>query len=936
MSTNGNNGKLNGKLRHTCILLVQGLSRGAWWIVGLALLVAGLSVYYTVNHLSFRTNRSDLVASNLNLVRQGEKLDREFGSRDGLVVVVENGHPSRSIAFAEALAAELRKYPGQFPDLFYRLDPEQFKHQALFYLEPAQLLHLKEQLLSQRQVMTSLAAEPKLTRLFQVVNEEFTRTMIGQLFTSFLASGQDGEKMPDLGFLNAVLKQLNRQLAGENPYTSPFNAFFPKELEDLSQEGYFFTENDKYLLFLVTPEEDGYTVSSRAMKILRQVVARVKADFPGIKAGVTGPLALEADEMNSALGDITIATWLSLLSQLVLLIIFFRSLKRTLVEGLVLVIGLCWTFGLVTLLVGHLNLLSMVFAPLMLGLTIDFGIHWFCRLEEEQAKPGGCYAENLGCTLKRASPAITYAALAAAVSFFPLVFTGFKGLAELGLILTVGVLLMLLATLVLLPCLVIITERCSTQPQMENDCNGHPRPFLSIRWRRPGLIVLLGLALMALGGVSLWYVPFDLNPLHLQNQRTESVEWELKLLKDSRYSTSYGAMTAGNLTELEAKTEALKKLATVSHVESILSFLPTEVEAKRQITRELAPLLTQTAFPETLRQFSDPRELAKVLGRIRFKLAQAQEGDQKPEDKATQAQVAEANLLLGQILPLLDLRQNPQVISRLAAFERRFFQDLHDKWQLLRANLSSSPVRLKELPQNVRERFISPEGTYLIRAFPAQDIWDPKPLGKFVQDLRRVDANVVGDPVLLYVFTLDFRNACLWAAGIALIAITIMLFLLFRSLKITLLALLPLFVGTGLTLNLMWLLHIPFNQANVLFLPLILGEGIEFGIIILVRWQLEESARAITLPASTAKGVLLAALTTTVGFGSLMISGHQGIFSLGLLATVGSLSVLLASLSVLPAFLRLLEKTQASPQWSLGTVGGLRRRLCNMIGKEVQ
>jgi hypothetical protein len=166
----------------------------------------------------------------------------------------------------------------------------------------------------------------------------------------------------------------------------------------------------------------------------------------------------------------------------------------------------------------------------------------------------------------------------------------------------------------------------------------------------------------------------------------------------------------------------------------------------------------------------------------------------------------------------------------------------------------------------------------------------------------------VGDPVLLYHFNRAFRNACLWAAGAALAGITVMLLVLFRSLKLTLLALLPLWVGTGWTLNMMWLLGLPFNQANVLFLPLILGEAIEFGIIILVRWQMEESARAITLPASTAKGVALAALTTTVGFGSLMISGHRGVFSLGLLATVGSISVLLASLSVLPAFLRLLEK----------------------------
>jgi predicted RND superfamily exporter protein len=111
----------------------------------------------------------------------------------------------------------------------------------------------------------------------------------------------------------------------------------------------------------------------------------------------------------------------------------------------------------------------------------------------------------------------------------------------------------------------------------------------------------------------------------------------------------------------------------------------------------------------------------------------------------------------------------------------------------------------------------------------------------------------------------------------------------------------------------MWLLEVPFNQANVLFLPLILGEAVEYGIIILVRWQQEKSARVITLPAGTAKGVLLAALTTAVGFGSLMISGHQGTFSLGLLSTVGSLSVLLAALSILPALLRLVRERFPQP-----------------------
>ena len=579
-------------------------------------------------------------------------------------------------------------------------------------------------------------------------------------------------------------------------------------------------------------------------------------------------------------------------------------------EGLVLVLGLCWTFGLVTLVVGHLNLLSLIFAPLMLGLTIDYGIHWFCRLEEEEGAAGHCSAEVLTWTLRRSAPGIVYAGVAAVVSFVPLAFVGFKGLAELGLILAMGILVMLVATLLLVPALVTITEKCPPS-QVPEDCPPHPTPFLHLHWRRPGLLVGLGLLITALGGLSLHYVPFDLNPLHLQNPSAESVVWEYKLIQDSKYSTSYGALATASLEELVARSEALKRLPTVSHVESVLSFLPQQVEAKRPILAQMLPVLNAINFPRAPAGPAEPQALAEILSRINFKVAEAAK-KLEPDQAATRKQVEETHRLINKIIPRLR-HGDPNAARRLDEYGRYFFSDLRDTWDLFRgyvdSGLTATPPTLADLPQPVRQRFISPEGTYLLRVFPSEDTWNFGPLKNFVQSLWSVDPNTVGDPVLLYSFTLGFRNSILWAAGMALLAITVMLVLLFRSLKMALLALIPLVVGTGLTINLMWLLNLPFNQANVLFVPLILGEGIEFGIIILARWRQEESARAITLPASTAKGVALAALTTTLGFGSLMVSGHQGTFSLGLLATVGSLSVLLASLSILPAFLRLVENT---------------------------
>ncbi len=486
------------KFNRACHALAGVVKRGAWWIILISLALAVVSVYYTYQNLGFRTSRSDLVASDQHLLQLGEQLSQDFGSRDDLVVVVENGHPYQSKAFADALALELQKHSKEFPEIFYRLQPQAFKKWALLYLEPQQIEEIKTRLQDHQGLLEGLAARPNLTGFYRGVNQELTNSLMGELFTGFLKEDQGSEKIPDLSFLVANLRELKQGLDGGQAYKSPLAGFFVKGLEDLDHEGYFLTENNQYLLFLVTPRKDGFTQASASVELLRKIVAQVQAKFPDLKAGVTGPMALEADEMGSAMGDITLATWLSLASQMLLLILFLKSVKRPLLEGLVLVVSLCWTFAVATLLVGHLNLLSIVFAPLMLGITIDFGVHWFCRLEEEQDFQGKTNGNAMTCTMHRAAPAIIYAALAAAASFVPLTMTGFKGLAELGLILTVGVLLTLVATLTLLPSLVLVTGRYNYLEPLPK-CQGTPRPFLSLSWNRPGLVAAAGLVLAGLG-----------------------------------------------------------------------------------------------------------------------------------------------------------------------------------------------------------------------------------------------------------------------------------------------------------------------------------------------------------------------------------------------------------------------------------------------------
>ena len=267
------------KLQGPCAAVLRSLTWWRWPIILLALALAAASVYYTLTHLTISTSRNDLISSNQRLIKLSNSIDRDFGGRDGLVVVVENVNRERSVKFAEALGKELRRYPDRFPDLFYRLNPESFKPWALLYLGTDDLRKLKDNLLGQKGLLEKLAADPRLVTFYDLVNAQMAQAMVGQAFTGFLGEKQQQKQqqaLPDVSLLNASLSSLYQSLQGGHPYASPFKSLLSGSLGDLAEEGYFFTDNDRFLLFLVTQRPGSYTVEAKNLALLRAAVARVQ------------------------------------------------------------------------------------------------------------------------------------------------------------------------------------------------------------------------------------------------------------------------------------------------------------------------------------------------------------------------------------------------------------------------------------------------------------------------------------------------------------------------------------------------------------------------------------------------------------------------------------------------------------------------------------
>jgi hypothetical protein len=485
---------------------------------------------------------------------------------------------------------------------------------------------------------------------------------------------------------------------------------------------------------------------------------------------------------------------------------------------------------------------------------------------------------------------------------------------ELGMITGMGILFIILADFTVLPAL---SQYLSVEKPLAKHHSAQEKIRYLLRLGPKGVRTILVTAsiLTIAGAISASRVQFDLNPLRLQSKDAESVYWEKVLVEKSERSIISAAVLTNSAGEAKAESAKFKALSTVADVDNVFSLLPENQEEKIPVLKSIALLVPElkpsvtlmeadgdrTNFDTTAGAGADPSykaNLIEVLQRIRFKM-QDEQAAKWGASKPLVGQMIEVKESIDRIIRTLD--NSPAASQRLFEYRRRFKKDVADQWSLIKECSSASPMTIRNIPVQLKDQFFQ-DGKYLIRIYPRESIWQEGALTRFVKSLQSVNPDVLGDPVNLYVFASSFKKASMEASVYALIAISLLLVFTFRSLKLMLISLVPLVVGTIWTVGIMGATGFDFNLANCIFMPLVVGAGVEYGVIILQRWR-EDQTENGRLPLSTGKGVILAAMTTTIGFGVLMISNHRGIFSLGFVAWAGSICVLLAALLILPAIL---------------------------------
>jgi uncharacterized protein len=874
-------------------------------VVALSLILAGLSIWVTGEKLTFKTGRGDLVAKGLPYVKLYEEYRDQFEDLEGMVIVAESESPEKMAEFAETLAAKLKVRPDLFTQVIYKFDTSYFRSRFLLYLDPPDLENLQTKLEDHQDFIESVNAAPGLNPLLNQINREISSGMVDSLMTDFLGEGdaeEEGEKKNDendLNLLIRILEEMNRSLEKNYHYQSPWQSLFSSSEESLREKGYLVSKNEKLLFILAVPNQDetSFTGYKDSVYSARELIAEVKKDFPSISVGLTGEDVISTDEMITTQKDVELASKIALGGVALLFIIAFKGIVKPLLAVFSLLIALAWSLGFTSLTVGHLNILSVVFTTILIGLGIDFGIHILGRYKEERQE-GHDISTALQKTLQGTGQGNFSGAITTAMAFGAMVLTDFIGIVELGWIAGWGILFCMIAMVLLLPALVTLEEKWRKPVYTK----AAEKPITAtVSWldrffSHYKLIIIVCCALVLVSSLALRSAHFDYNLLNLQTKGTEAVKYEMRILENAGRSAWSAAMLADSLEEVRQKETQLKTLPTIENVESIAAMVPKHQEENLQYVREnLSPLLSELYVEEEDEPFS-LKALTKTLKRIRFKL----QGREGKEDK-----VAQAAREIDKFFKQNEIIDPEKAEANLESFSEELFIDYRGLMADLKKNAEPKLVKISEIPKSLRDRYISKQGKYLITIFPSVDIWNLDERKRYLKDLRSVDANVTGSAVHMFNSTRLMTEGYINGGIYAMTAIIIYVFVVFRNPRTVFFILLPVIAGSIWTVGIMELTGLKLNMANLVILPLILGIGVVNGIHITHRYREEKDKNAVVLGKSTGQAVILSSLTTMIGFGSMMVADHYGVFSLGLVLSLGVFCCLIASVTFLPALLKL-------------------------------
>jgi uncharacterized protein len=840
-------------------------SRRAPWLVLAGLLIAIGSALYTKDHLGIDTNTDNLFSPKLPWRQAQMAMAKDFPQyQDLLVGVIDAKTPEEADATAAAIARAASADHAHFRTVRRPDALPFFKTEGLLFLDQTDLQKLLNQLVQAQPFIGQLAADPSMRGLLTAIG------LLGQ----GAAQGQ-----VDLSGYSTALHGFDQGLkSAAEGHPVPLSWQQLLGGSSLSEKA----GPSRFVLVQPVQNYGDIEPGADATIALRQIAAHV----PTIESGratfrITGQIALADQQFASLKQGIVTDTIISVLLILLWLVLAVRRLRYILAIVLTLILGLVLTTFFASLAIGTLNLISVAFAVLFVGLAIDFAIQICVRYRDERRLSPDAETA-LEQTLRKTGNAVLLAAVSIAAGFFAFVPTSFVGVAELGLIAGVGMLIAFACTITFLPALITLL-----QPPAEAREIGAmglaPLDGLLRRERRPviGLFAVLAVA----GIILLPRITFDSDPLDTQNPHTEAME-TLRALTSNPVTNPYSIdVLAPSVAAAGAMATKLNALPLVDHAISLASFVPADQKAKLDAIADTEELLAPTLNPGPASPVTP--------GDIRIAAATAEKA------------IASAHKKLPPNSPLLAIGTDLKALggqsdSQLMAANAALTEFLPEELDSLRSSLSAQPVTLATLPKDLTVDWLTADGRARIQVLPKASAMNSRGLRAFVHSVTAIAPGAGGSAVTVIASATTIIDAFREAAVLALVAIAAMLLIFLRKPRDVLLILAPLVLSSLMTVLLIVLLPLPLNFANIIALPLLQGVGVSFNLYFVMNWRAGEG-RFLASP--TARAILFSAFTTGTAFGSLAFSHHPGTASMGLLLLLSLACTLVATFIFEPALL---------------------------------
>lgn len=903
--------RIDSILNHGLLRVCSLSYRFPWAVVLFSFALALYGGYLYGYRLKLVSDRGSLVNKDSIWNRRAGEYEAQFGKDEFLILVVSprkswdgkipllpDDKQRRAMKrIVREWTGALSRRPDLFPSVTGRVDPDQFGDTALLYLPSPQLRELIDAIHHHSTAFRELSGSVSLSRLIPT----FRLQLVEQGNERSAGSAEQVRVLLEVvnTFLGVVRNELNRtdaESAAAGGIETQMRTAWPAGAYD--PDGYLFTSDGRLITAFATVKNHPELENEMEPAMLyanHALDSILKTENADVGAGITGMPALEYDEMQTSKGDFERSTLITAGLLLILFVIGYRSVIRPAIAILCIGIAIGMTFVFVYFTIGHLNMLAMVFTVMLVSIGTDYSII-FMTFHMRALQQSGSLEEAVDHTVAGVGRAVLAGGATGAVAFFSADLTEFTGLGELGIVAGAGLLLSVVCALIVYPAIMVLIDRGVPRLRARiPEEKKSPLMAMAAPSRSMSLAIIAVLAPAAIAGYVSGQYSFDTSLLNLQSDKGSAYLWERRLLQVDDRAT-FAISTFKSRAELEEMREKFDANPSVFRATEAL--FPDHEGERRAWLKSAEPDLQTLSFaPPAGSSISDfKRELYGLRQEIRSYRMKSREADIALAPLADSIDSLYKTLI--SLPPDTAQQRLERIETDLYKLAERGLARLH--------GLFNPPVLdEKRLPDVLRSRFLGKDGTYALMVYPAKDAWETQNLNEFIEAARRVDPNVFGGLVTFYENGHSLIRSFLESALAALAAIPLIILLLTRSPRTTILSCIPLVAGIGLLLGAMHLLQIRWNFANFFALPILIGSGVDYGVYLVHAYERRDGSG---VNQAIVRATWYTAMTTIIGFGVLSFSQHRGIASLGVILFLGTALCLATTLTLLPAIITLLGR----------------------------